>query len=1008
MRRKLIILVALLFSAFSPLKAQFVLTGDDPGYLRWYSIDTPYYKIIFPEGADSLAINYGLLLEKFRPAIGLSLGFTPGEGQLRMPVVLHTHNPVSNGSVAWAPRRMDLFTVPEAYGSDPMPWDIQLAAHEPRHQAQLELDRHGFGRFFSYLVGQAWDPALFQLYLSRCLAEGDAVTVETGLTKGSRARTADFLNYYQVSLDAGQYRNWYRWRYGSYKYYTPDLYKLGYITVAGSRALYHDPLILYNALQKSYYNPFILNTLNLRKVVKERSGLKFKMAFPQILDSFNDVWKASAAARAPFTEATQVSATEDFPVNYSTPTELDGRIYLLRSGYLRTTELGEWVQGKFVPIRPFASHTSSLFSDSVNGRLYWSETLYHPRWSLDGKSVIRYYTPATGKVSDLTTEGRLYNPQPSPDGTRVAVVEYPLNGGSSVEVLSAQDGSVLRRIIAPDGIQAAELAWIGETIYVSGVSEGGYGIYKISPGGSWSIELQPSIQKLVNLDSDGGNLLWVSDLDGANALYSYSPATRELLQLSSTRFGSTDFCFAEDGIYSISQTLGGQMLFKTPLDGLQARKADFSKEHVYPIEDRITAQEQSFKKVVPEEIPVSAPKRYSKFAHLMRFHSWAPVYFDYDDVSSLSMDYSYESVAPGLTGYFQNTLGTMSGMIGAAFAPDPSEPSTWRPSFHAKFKYTGLYPVIEGTFGFGESMAGLTVKAKIRDGEDVSYGLVSGSWDKLQVHGTLRAYVPLAFSKGGISYGFVPQLSYGISNSRFDNAMRGVTITEKDQNTGEILKYEWDEGHRPDYTLMQRLSVSARGYIMRPRAHSQVYPRWGAGLEAGFSMRPTMQKTFAPSAYVYAYGYLPGIWRTQGLKLTGIYQHRLSMSEEEYQIGEITANTLPVGFSSAAQGKLGILYPWQLNVSASYAIPVFTGDIALPPVLYIRNFLLLPKADFTLLPGNDNLWSAGADITAELGKFIVPFDCSLGVSISYLGGTAFDAVGQKDRWSIGMIMSYDF
>ena len=290
----------------------------------------------------------------------------------------------------------------------------------------------------------------------------------------------------------------------------------------------------------------------------------------------------------------------------------------------------------------------------------------------------------------------------------------------------------------------------------------------------------------------------------------------------------------------------------------------------------------------------------------------------------------------------------------------------------------------------------------------MSYGLVSGSWDKLQVHGTLRAYVPLAFSKGGISYGFVPQLSYGISNSRFDNAMRGVTITEKDQNTGEILKYEWDEGHRPDYTLMQRLSVSARGYIMRPRAHSQVYPRWGAGLEAGFSMRPTIQKTFVPSAYVYAYGYLPGIWRTQGLKLTGIYQHRLSMSEEEYQIGEITANTLPGGFSSAAQGKLGILYPWQLNVSASYAIPVFTGDIALPPVLYIRNFLLLPKADFTLLPGNDNLWSAGADITAELGKFIVPFDCSLGVSISYLGGTAFDAVGQKDRWSIGMIMSYDF
>lgn len=194
MKRQLLIL-ALLLWAVVPARAQFVLTGDDPGYLRWYSIETPYYKIIYPEGADSIAVNYGTLLEKFRPAIGLSLGFVPGEGQWKMPVVLHTHNPASNGSVAWAPKRMDLFTLPEPYGSDPTPWDLQLVTHEPRHQAQLELDRHGFVRFFSYVVGQVWDPAVFQMYLSRCLAEGDAVTVETGLTAGSRARTADFLNY---------------------------------------------------------------------------------------------------------------------------------------------------------------------------------------------------------------------------------------------------------------------------------------------------------------------------------------------------------------------------------------------------------------------------------------------------------------------------------------------------------------------------------------------------------------------------------------------------------------------------------------------------------------------------------------------------------------------------------------------------------------------------------------------------------------------------------------------
>ena len=1007
MRRKLLIF-ALLLAAVLPAKAQFVLTGDDPGYLKWYSIDTPYYKIIYPEGADSLAVNYGTLLEKFRPAIGLSLGFVPGEGQLRMPVVLHTHNPVSNGSVAWAPRRMDLFTVPEPYGSDPAPWDIQLVSHEPRHQAQLELDRHGFIRFFSYIVGQVWNPAVFQLYLSRCLSEGDAVTVETGLVAGSRARTADFLNYYQVALDAGDYRNWYRWRYGSYKRFTPDFYRLGYITVAGSRALYQDPLILSNALDKSRKNRFMLGTLNLQRVIRDRSGLKFKKAFPQILDYFHSTWQEDAAARAPFTAGQQLSAPEAFPVDYKDLAELDGRLYLKRAGYLRATELGEWIGGEFQPIRPFASGASSLHPDPVNGRLYWSETIWHPRWSLDGKSIIRYFTPVTGKVTDLTSEGRLYNPAPSPDGSKVAVVEYPLNGGSSVEVLDASDGKVLRRIITPDGIQASEVAWIGETIYVSGVSEGGYGIYCVGPDGNWHTELEPSVQKLVNLSGCGTVLQWTSDLDGANALYSYDPRSRELTQLTSTRFGSRDFCFVGDTLFSVSQTLKGQMLFSTHSDSLLERKADFSKEHFYPIEDRISRQESSFRKEVVEDVEISAPKRYRKFPHLMRFHSWAPVFFDYDNVSSLSMDYLFSGAAPGLTGYFQNTLGTMSGMLGFAFRPDPGQMETWRPSLHAKFKYTGLYPVIEGTFDFGDTMAGLVAKAKIKDGDDISYAIADGSRDKLQVSGSIRAYIPWGFSKSGISWGFIPQLSYVISNSLFDNSTRGLTITEKDQETGEIKSYEWDPGHVPAYVPMQRIGVSARGYVMRPKARSQVYPRWGAGLEAGFSMRPGMTETFIPNAYVYAYGYLPGIWRTQGLRLTGTFQQRVLFSNDIFQVGELLANTLPKGFSSVARVNAGQLYPWQLNASAAYAVPVYVGDIALPPILYIRNFLIIPNFDFTLLPGSQNLWSAGADITAEMGKFIAPFDCSLGVSVSYLGGSAFETVGQNDRWSVGLIMSYDF
>lgn len=115
--RKSILTLCLLTACLFPARAQFYLSGDDPGRLRWNSIETPHYQLIYPVGADSLARGYGRALENFRIQLGRSLGdMTPGEGQRRkMPVILHTYHTVSNGSVGWAPSRYDLYTKPEVY-----------------------------------------------------------------------------------------------------------------------------------------------------------------------------------------------------------------------------------------------------------------------------------------------------------------------------------------------------------------------------------------------------------------------------------------------------------------------------------------------------------------------------------------------------------------------------------------------------------------------------------------------------------------------------------------------------------------------------------------------------------------------------------------------------------------------------------------------------------------------------------------------------------------------------
>ena len=60
--------------------AQFYVTGDDPGRLRWYSVETENFKVIYPEGTDSLAKSYAAKIEKFRIPVSLSSGYISGQG----------------------------------------------------------------------------------------------------------------------------------------------------------------------------------------------------------------------------------------------------------------------------------------------------------------------------------------------------------------------------------------------------------------------------------------------------------------------------------------------------------------------------------------------------------------------------------------------------------------------------------------------------------------------------------------------------------------------------------------------------------------------------------------------------------------------------------------------------------------------------------------------------------------------------------------------------------------
>ena len=1007
MERKIcLIIIAFLLLPLSA-RGQFYHVGTDPGRLKWNSIETPNYQVIYPQGADSLARGYARMLERFRVPSGYSIGLTPGDLQWnKLPVVLHPFYGYSNGSVPWAPSRMDLYTVMPPLGGDPVPWEIQLLSHEPRHQAQWQMGFTGLLKPFSYLTGEAASPLGFLFYLDLALAEGDAVATETGYGYGTRARTADFLDYYRVALDQGDFRSWDRWRYGSYKHYTPDYYTLGYLTIGGMRYFYDYPLFTADILARSRKKPFSFTQWNMKKTASERSGKPFKETFSDILQGLNQQWRQEAEARAPFIPQEQLTHAKRLPRSYSSTAVLGENLFLLRNDNARGKELVTIRDGKEDILAPMAAGTQALWPDENFLRLYWAETVADVRWELSHRSILRYYDASRDKIFDLTKDGRLYNPRPSADGLQVLAVEYPWQGGSKLVTVSALDGSVLQKILAPDGIQATEATWWKDgSFYVFGISEGGTGLYQVTPDGQWSMVLEPGIQKTLNLCSGDGYLEWISDLDGSNELYRYFPEEGRLVQRTSARYGLTDAVEKDGFLYYVAQTLEGTQLFRTPLEALQPREKNYADVHTYPMEEALVAQERFLGPVPSADAPVeiSEPRRYSKLGHLFRFHTWLPFYVNYDALEQQSMDFSYETASLGLTGFFQNTLSSMYGYVGYSAHPDTEKGVGWTHSLHGKLTYTGLLPVLEAAFDLGGNPRQYYLN-QYSTPNSLSLSTSSYLREDALFSFRLNAYVPLRFNKGGMLAGLVPKLSYTFSNSGYSN--RKALWEAPDKYFANLpARYRFVGIQEGINAPLRRLSGSLRGYWMLPTAEAGVYPRLGIGAETGLSFRPGLTGLFAPVFYLYGYGYLPGLWLPQGLRITGMYQQQLQ--NKDLRFGELYASVLPRGFSLSAGSIVAQNSPSQFRVTADYAIPIYVGDLSLGPVTYIKNFLLTPHFDFTGLQ-DGNLWSAGVDLTAEIGHlFFFHFDGSLGVSFSYLGGSWYENVAEGKPFSVSMIFSFD-
>lgn len=1101
-RRMTVIALLLLLLPFGA-RAQFFTAGDDPGCRKWYSIESENYRIIYPQGLDSLARVYAREMERFRKPVGLTSGYLPGECiRGKMPVVLHAYNSVSNGSVAWAPKRMDAYTIPQIYNGEATPWSTQLAVHESRHISQMQFGLSHAQRPFGWFFGEMWNGLTAGLYTENSFLEGDAVCAETELTRSGRGRKADFLNYYMVCFDQGDLRDWDQWRFGSQRNYTPDWYALGYLTYGGLRWMYDKDDYVAEYLDYASRHPL---RIDVREVVAKRTtGKDLVKSFPAVRDSVRAVWRADAELRKPYMPMEQVTKTPRKPADYEGLMAVGNGLFAVKHGYTDNYQLirislednganadgfeemvddGISPRGGISPknepssknmfsekfVTHFGSYAGALIHSPVTDKLYWSESVSDARWTLKSASLIRNISTRGRLPKSLTHKGWLYNPAPSEKYAHAAVVEIRPEGGSGLTFINLGNGKREMSFNAPDSLQIVETAWIGEDIYVSGISEHGSGIYRLDvneehcdnlagalgspyefhykvPEGEyrWVMALAPQPVQIKDLQGgqnpsdemrgkDKDVVLFTSDRTGVNELYSLDPDEGTLRQLTSTRYGASDYQFDADGrwLYFSSQTIKGKMIFRTPANELFDKEVDWNERYIWPIAEKLSEQARRRAKKLygnaelleteaarADTMTLSKPRRYYKVPQMFRVHSWAPFYANIPMLMNANDlgDNIFDYVNLGATAVLQNQLGTFSGIIGYSAHKDPYDKARWRHSAHLNLKYTGLYPVFELSLDFNDRAA--------RQGSVNLYEMGEGMYSittRSEAHpsvpnisGSISAYIPFKFSSGGWSRGFTPRVSYYISNDLRDaNAYIfrriGISSSEGGSGSGEVIipdgvTQQWYfERKMESFKNLpaQNLTASASLYGILPVNNSGVFPRWGGGIQAGLSYPLGMTHWYSPAAYGYAYGYFPGVVPEQGLKLTGLWQGQMPTREKGRLYTSAPFSTsatgiLPRGIPAASLRSALVQRTDNLaKFTADYAIPIYVGDRSLLwSCLYVRRLLLTPHFDCTLFSnaaldlgkGTGSLMTYGFDLALDIQCILwLTIPCTLGVSVNFNG-----------------------
>lgn len=599
-----------------------VVWGQYPPELQWQRIRTGHFDVIFPHEAVADAQRLANALETLYAPLSQSLGASLP----RHTTVLLADQNVTRGSggrVDLFPRMAVLQSMPTQsfYGTND--WIATLTVQEGRHLVQIAKMNHGYGKVMYAIFGESGLAAVLGWSTPDWWLAGDARAAETSMLRGGVGQYASSEMATRALLLSGESYSFMKAMHGSFNDAVPSQAELGSLMVNNVQHGSNPDVwnrIMERAARNSW-NPFAVS-----QSMKAETGRGAEQTFLDTMSLLGERWKATAANMS-FSQPQVVNAApkKSFTGYYQPIFLKDGSVVAQKSGL--DTYPAEVVKldpaGREKPLFHFAPTVNGATRTSVvDGKMVWDEYVPDIRW-LRGYSEILIRDMASGHTRRLTHHTRFLNPVLSPDGQRIAVVEFLPERRASLVILDAGSGAELHRLPAPDNDMIFTPAWSedgGRVAMVTQASNGRALTVADLASGQFQDVIPHRDEEIANPVFYRAYILYKSSRDGMVNIFAVETATGQCYRVTTSRFGADYPGISPDGtrlIYS-DYTARGYNVAELPLDPAQWARVDT----VAPSSTAFTGAVHDYSAEIPST--QFAAERYRPGLHPFDVHSWGP------------------------------------------------------------------------------------------------------------------------------------------------------------------------------------------------------------------------------------------------------------------------------------------------------------------------------------------------------------------------------------------------